>query len=410
MTRKFRWLGLAGLVACMAAVAACGEDKKEEPTPSACEGVVCTDGMACNPAFGACTCGDGDLTCEDGTVCSLDPTPTCVSIRCEFTTCTNGLSCDSDDGLCKCSGVSCEDGEWCIQGQCVAGNRCEGVVCQANETCDPSDGACRCGEGAGCGFGQRCEDGECRASLCEGNQCGAGFTCSEDDGLCHCGGAEGPVCSGGEACVVDEDGARCEGVDLCADAATRCGVGTTCDRADGQCRCGGVGSSAPVCEDGQTCHEGRCVGGDVCAGVQCSGGNSCDPEDGLCKCGGLFGDTCTTDEVCLNRNDGKEACVQTCEPLRSGQCGEGQGCYFNPVAPGGGQAFCGKAGTLPVDSTCRGDMECAPGNHCSIPTGGTSGKCRAFCSVSERPQCGGAGFCAPLNGSDEDLGICVPIP
>lgn len=407
MTRKFRWMGLSALVALAAAAAACGDDDKEPKAPSLCEGVVCTGDSVCNPDDGLCVCGEGGLLCKDGTICSLEPTPTCISDRCEFTSCSNGQSCDPTDGLCKCGGVSCEGDEQCIQGSCVAGDACTGVVCLENETCNPDDGSCLCGDGAGCGFGQRCDEGVCKEDRCAGNPCGAGLTCSQEDGLCHCGGDAGPVCTNGDACVVDGEGARCEGVDLCADAATRCGAGTTCDRADGSCRCGGVGADAPVCSEGQTCHDGRCVGGELCADVSCAGGTTCDPEDGVCKCGGLFGDICGAGQSCLN--DGSDAaCVQTCNPLLTTTgCGQGEACYFETDAVGGGQRYCAPVGTTPAGSTCRSTTECVPGYHCDVEAGASTGKCVAFCDTNARPPCSDpAAFCVPLNSDMNNLGFC----
>lgn len=403
-------MGLSALVALAAAAAACGnDDKKETKTPSLCEGVVCAGESVCNPDNGLCVCGEGDLICSAGSVCVVEPTPTCISDRCEFTSCTNGQSCDPTDGLCKCGGDVCGDDEQCIQGNCVAGDACLGVVCLENETCNPDDGSCRCGDGAGCGFGERCDEGVCKEDRCAGNPCGNGLTCSQEDGLCHCGGETGPVCSNGEACVVDGAGARCEGVDLCADAETRCGAGTTCDRTDGTCRCGGLGPDAPICGSGQTCHDGRCVGGELCAdeATRCTGGTTCDPEDGVCKCGGLFGDICGAGTACLN--DGTDAaCVQTCNPLlQTTGCGAGQACYFDADAVGGGVRYCAPAGNIPASSTCRASTDCVAGYHCDMAPGAATGKCMPFCNVDDRPQCGGTGFCAPLNSDLDNLGVCV---
>lgn len=410
MMRRFRWLGVAGLAALLAA-AACGkEEEKPEPPPPHCAGVVCGGEAVCNETTGECHCGDGDLICRTGSVCVLEPSPTCVSDRCEFTTCTNGQSCDPFDGLCKCGGVSCDDGEQCIQGECVRGDLCLGVSCPATETCDPQDGSCRCGDGAGCGFGEVCDAGVCKEDRCAGNPCGSGLFCSQDDGLCHCGDESGPVCARGEACVSDDEGNRCEAVDLCADAENRCGAGTVCDRDDGSCRCGGVGDGFPVCAADQVCHDGRCIFGEQCldAETRCTGGNTCDPEDGACKCGGLFGDICATSEVCYVSGPAP-VCVKTCNPLvTSTGCGTGQACDFESLGRGAGQFYCGAPGSVSLGSTCREDNRCSAGLHCDMGENETQGRCRKFCSVSERPQCGDSGdICVPLANTGDE-GICVP--
>lgn len=408
MTRRFRWLGFAGLLALLAAV---GCEKTEDPgtKPSLlCDSVQCTGESTCDEETGACVCGDGGLPCKGGTVCVLEPSPTCVSDRCEFTTCSNGQGCDPMDGLCKCAGVTCEDGEQCIQSSCVRSELCANVSCQPNETCDPVDGSCQCGDGPGCEFGERCDAGICKEDRCAGNPCGNGLTCNQDDGLCHCGDDSGPICSGGEACVSDEGGNRCEAIDPCGDADLRCGVGTTCDRTDGSCRCGGVGEGFPICASDQICDDGVCIGGELCldADTRCKGGNTCDPEDGVCKCGGLFGNVCGGDQVCYSAAGGPPSCVQGCDPLKTATgCASGQGCYFKSLGPDEGQLFCAPAGSIPAASTCRGPTECSPGYHCDMGSS-SQGKCAAFCNIADRPQCGGAGFCAPLE-SEGDVGFCI---
>lgn len=409
--RRFRWLGVAGLAALLA-TAACGKDEERKTGTGEsplCAGVTCTGESECNPNTGECHCGEGDLICRVGSVCVLEPSPSCISDRCEFTTCTDGQSCDPLDGLCKCGSVACETGEQCIQGTCVRGDLCRDVSCPANETCDASEGVCRCGDGAGCGFGEVCDGGVCKEDPCAGNPCGRGLTCSPDDGLCHCGDASGPVCSRGEACVSDEAGNRCEAVNLCADAESRCGQGTVCDPDDGSCRCGGVGDAFPICTDDQVCHDGRCIGGEQCldADTRCTGGNTCDPEDGVCKCGGLFGDICASDQVC-HLGGTAPACVKTCNPLVAATgCETGQACAFEVLGVLKGQFYCGTPGFVADGGTCKADNRCMAGFHCDMQQGQTQGRCRKFCAVSDRGSCGEGLFCAPLANTGDE-GICVP--
>ncbi len=62
----------------------------------------------------------------------------------------------------QCAGVTCEDGETCVDGECVATDPCDGVTCGDGETC--VDGECVATDpcdGVTCGDGETCVDGEC---------------------------------------------------------------------------------------------------------------------------------------------------------------------------------------------------------------------------------------------------------
>ncbi len=149
------------------------------------------------------TCDDGE-TCVDGECVAADP--------CDGVTCGDGESCV--DGECvatdPCDGVTCGDGETCVDGECVATDPCDGVTCGDGETC--VDGECVAADpcdGVTCGDGETCMDGECVADdPCAGVTCG---TCEECvDGQCT---ALAGTAATGEAFYAANGCANCHGAD-----------------------------------------------------------------------------------------------------------------------------------------------------------------------------------------------------
>lgn len=410
MTRKLPWLGLAGLIALLAA-AACGDDPKQPKPAQACDDVVCDTehGMACDPVDGLCKCGGpGGLVCGEDQTCVVDPSPACVSNACDLQTCERGQSCDPTDGECKCGNTACAADEECVQGiTCVKGRLCEGVTCGEGETCDAADGQCKCGSvnPVLCSFGETCQNDTCTPDACAGVNCGAGMECNPADGLCHCGSEAGPVCSSGQSCVTDDTGSRCDGVDVCADAANRCFGGTVCDPTDpaGSCRCGGIGPTAPVCAPDQTCtSSGICAGGDKCLNVACTNGTSCDPEDGACKCGGVGGLTCAANQLCVLANN-NAACANGCDALSPTACGAGEGCYFDASQRDFG-SFCALAGVTGEGGTCTAPTDCAAGLHCTAGT--PNNKCLKYCDAAANTGCNANQACVQVPNAPAGLGTC----
>lgn len=407
MTRKLRWLSLAGLLVLLGA---CSDDPEESKTTSPCEDVVCAGDSTCDPLDGICKCGDGAdrITCGSGQICQLEPSPSCISDLCDLVTCRQGQTCDSADGLCKCGGEVCESGETCLQNECKSSTRCDGVVCAESigESCDPADGLCKCGNDV-CSFGQSCQAGACEQDLCAGTNCGAGMVCNPGDGTCHCGSEGGPICSLGQVCVMEDGVPRCEGYDVCADAGQRCFGGTVCDPTDpeGACRCGGIGPLAPVCARDQSCFDGECIGGDKCFDVVCGSGTACDPEDGLCKCGGMGGQICDeVSEVCTAR-EGKAVCANTCDPRDfAPACDEAEGCYFDTTGSNP-KSYCMAAGNGAEGSSCDSPSDCQAGYHCM--SGSSGSKCRAYCSTKVEGSCPDGGTCLPIPSGPDGLGFCI---
>ena len=430
---------LSGVVAALA-LSACGSSSVHEKIvpDDLCVrfNVVCNDAsglVTCDPVDGQCKCGGAlgnGIACARDEVCKQAPgaaSPTCVSTACENGTCDRYETCDPRDGLCKCGGVECGPGATCVDGACQEATLCDGVTCRDGETCDPADGVCKCGDDV-CSVGQTCrsEGGvtQCIGRLCVGNNCPEGSECSPLDGLCHCGGQAGPVCSAGQSCEADAgiSTATCAGTDICAGVV--CPGGTTCSPLDGQCRCGGYDTAAPVCAEGQTCDQARrqCVGGDQCAGVTCAPGSnlSCDDEEGICKCGGTGGVVCAPNQGCVKGLD-TALCVSKCNPLtpnvevdvcgqETGTTAPRKGCYYSPVDD---IAFCSDAGTASDLQACEKLTDCAQNHHC---VEGSSGKvCRPYCDVEakdgESNACWGADrVCRRLAGSTiANLGVCMSL-
>jgi hypothetical protein len=394
-------------------------------------GVVCNDPsglVTCDPVDGECKCGGAlgsGVVCGDGEVCTQAPgaaSPSCVSKNCENVVCDRYEACDPADGVCKCNGVECAPGDTCVEGVCRDSTLCDNVTCPEGETCDPATGICMCGEVL-CSVGQSCrsEAGvtQCVGRLCVGNNCPAGTECNPLDGLCHCGGPTGPVCSAGQACEVDEETetASCAGTDICAGVV--CQGGTTCSPLDGQCRCGGYDTAAPICGDDQTCDQalGLCVGGDRCRAVTCdpASNTSCDDEEGVCKCGGTGGVVCGEDQGCVAGLD-VPMCVKRCNPLTPnvaidvcGQApgGTAKGCYYSAVDK---MAFCADAGQVAEGLECTFPTDCASGLHCVAI--GTEWTCRQYCDTVEQDCYGDNRFCVGISGAHEvipNLGACLTV-
>lgn len=389
-----------GLFVVLAAFA-CGGGS-ETRTLSLCEEVSCDAGSTCDEADGRCKC--GGVVCAEDDRCSPGPTPACVSPACEFVSCERGQSCDAETGECRCGPSACDEGERCEREECVAIDRCDGVDCGEGASCDPADGLCRCG-GAVCAEGARCVEGACTIDRCFGVQCAAHSTCNPEDGACHCGEATGAICSTGEACLAAEGGFACQISTLCD--GVHCGGGTVCDPDDGACRCGGVGTAHPICEAGQGCFEGACVGGDLCApgGVPlaCAPGLACDPLDGVCKCGGKRGTVCGEGESC-SLFAGELRCMQRCTLLeRPTTCPTGESCYYEQKQSSSA-AFCAPTGAGLLGERCDFSNQCGLDLHCS-----PLGVCVQTCDASGGPEfCRTVGpelQCVPFSFG-ETLGYC----
>lgn len=406
MTRKHHWLGIAGLVAILAALGvACGPD--DPPEIDLCAGVVCDvdyPGTTCDPTDGVCKCGTDDdrMACMSGQVCVDDPTPTCLHTDCVGKVCDRGQTCDSNDGLCKCGTSTCAGDEECVQNRCVLRNPCSGKSCAEGQVCDPVDGACKCG-GELCGDDERCDDGICVADPCKGVYCGPNSVCNPDDRTCHCGSVTGAVCATGEACVLEAGEYFCSNQDVCEDVS--CTGDSICDPDDGACRCGGIGESSPICREDQVCVNGACVGGNLCwdEDTRCAAGFKCDPYDGACKCGG---DLCTDTQTCMALAEGAFACVAQCDPLTRASCAGAGGSCFVDTALKSSIGYCTAEGSGGNTDSCEVPHDCKSDHTCVAKV------CRPICDVRNgsqgNPDCetGPSIHCVQQTGN---IGVCYNL-
>jgi hypothetical protein len=456
--RTFRALGLfafatIGVVVAFGAASGCGGKNKCgavtcsdpfttcDPTDGVCKcggygGTVCPGATTCDVTTATCRCGgQGGITCPDGFDC--DPVAIrCVSPNCDNKTCAQGMSCDLVDGRCKCGGsggVACGSTELCDSStrHCVSAPQCVGVTCASGTCCDPADGTCKCGadrvgttslcQGAGtlvtCPAYQACVNKQCVQNKCVGVTCTGGTACDPADGKCKCNGV---ACAFGQACGCGAtDGGTgdagcadsqktCVGQPACA--SVRCAGNTTCDPADGACKCGGPGGT--ICADGQTCDVSlkRCTGTDYCAGVTCAGRTQCDPKDGICKCGGLGGKVCQAsdggvDQVCAAIG-GTNQCIAPCDPRMQTCTGTADGgvpsaCYFDSAAQ---VAYCAPAGTLTDGRLCQNFNDCVQGFQCLDSL--TAKLCRRYCAVGQAGTCPAGRYCLQIVNAPSGVGAC----
>ena len=274
-------------------------------------------------------------------------------------------------------------------------------------------------------------------------------------GVCRCGGSDGPVCDTGQLCIASAK--SCQPSELCA--GTSCEPGTVCVPADGLCHCGAL--AGPVCVGGASCVlyaaadggplppgydgggaiVGRCLGGDLCAGVVCAAGERCDSASGECRCGqdaGFAGLSCAASQICgLLPGAAAPGCLTPCDPYAQPpyQSTPGcpnaseppdasvpQGCFFEAAMGVAGAVVCEPSGAGTDGTSCQRQSDCAAGYSCFPPPpdqadAGAVTACRAFCDTFD----GGVHGCAILGrqcvgeadlGGDAglvQLGACQPV-
>ncbi|MET0390636.1 MAG: MopE-related protein, partial [Polyangiales bacterium] len=280
-------------------VAACS--CKNNECTFACAGVLCADGLVCDPTDGRCrqaSCLLPQFPCPDGQRCGLaDGVFECTADACAGVTCGGDEACRDGSCVKSCARVTCNDGQVCRDGACED-NRCNGVSCGAEQVCDVSNGDCveraACAV-SGCPLGTVCDPvaGTCNEDPCLRTSCSAAERCNASgqcelrcapeqafcDGACidpssnrdHCGASAG--CQGddaGESCAAElvcSEG-RCS--DTCSEGRVNCSgscINALTDRdhcgASGDCSGEGAGLHCTVSE---RCVDGRCLGPQVDAG------------------------------------------------------------------------------------------------------------------------------------------------
>jgi len=412
---------------CLGGDCKCGDyfaDCDENPE-TGCEIRVKTDPMNCGLCGNVCDQPPDDL-CEENLLmvhprlgdcdeytCWYEPLPTECPFGCESGTCLGD----------PCEGVSCDQGEICVNGACACGGT--GSDCHGEQTCcgtecvytsvDPEHcGFCfvGCGDNAHCTNSLcYCDDdwGDCNGSLsdgCEinlyespencgecGNSCGQDADCISNHCACKQGygncdgvwengceidvttpqncGTCGSYCYTGEMCCGDfctdllQDHLNCGTCGNSCPAGELCCDGGCVDPLDSLTHCG---SCFNTCVDGRPCIQGDC--GSV--GVECDAGNFCDPFQGQRCCNSSAGGMgCNTTNGCTDHMfdcDGPEdcdmgyACCATMETMEA--------------------TSCVLAGDCPTTFLCNSDLQCEEIN----------------------PD---AGFCCPENIMGIDIFVCM---
>lgn len=243
-----------------------------------CDGRPC--GASCSNCAGDMNCAPAsDMFCNEQGQC-VTQYPTCEPGQCQTATdCPQpGAPCQQcADGSVACPIVDC------IAGECVGSFPTCPTTCNTDADCPVSLGAC-----------QLCEDGTaaCPRSECRDGACVSGIEPCADQDPC-----EGKQC--GDTCsACDPASADCNAVLMYCNEELECQPNQpTCSAiaCDNDDECPLVGA-CPVCADGTTCAEMRCVSG-ACqfqcpedtgcgeAGDSCAGGGAC--CSGLICCAGV---------------------------------------------------------------------------------------------------------------------------
>lgn len=233
--------------------------------------------------------------------------------------------------------------------------------------------------------GVACGEEPVEVNLCEGVVCpeAQNTSCDPADGLCKCGTGDNRIfCVSGTVCEEGEN-PRCV-VTLCS--GVQCERGESCDIADGQCKCG-----TTTCGEDEECVQSRCVRQNQCQGKICPAGQECDTADGQCKCGGQ---QCGDDQRCDDGICVDDLCkgANCPDPLvcnqKTGSCHCGS--VTGPVcAAAESCSFDGREHICDDRDPCK-DKICDAGSACDP----NDGACR----------CGGFGPQFPICNEDQ---ICI---
>jgi hypothetical protein len=344
-----------------------------------CDGTVDDDpidvGRTCGSALGTClpgitVCRGGAVACEGGTVGIPE---ICNGIDDDCDSVIDDMPTD-EGGACGESEGVCEEGAL----RCIAGTlQCVGGVLPGTEVCNGLDDDC---DGT-IDDGDLCEGGVCAAARCSvpcimtefGARCPPGETCVE--GFCVEDACFGVTCERGA------DGSR----NVCQDGAcvpvcdtVSCPDPNVCRRTDGACVGNNCNFLPYLCEAGEICVRGECVG-DPCAGVTCGAREFCRAGDCVGSCAGV---SCGPTERCRGGRCEATGCAQPCgerlvcdaesgncvpDPCLGASCTSGQVC--DPSRGG-----C-------IEDPCR-NVRCPTGEVCRL------GECYAPPTMQD----GGVGF------------------
>jgi hypothetical protein len=342
-------------------------------------------GIGC-PACGVKMLCIVDKDCDDGLLCSTDPTDSAGAKRCSYIHCHDKKRNEGESDV-DCGGecLPCTAGQFCkISADCDSGVCSEGTCSQAScsdnkQNQDESDIDCgsilTASACSSCADGKKCfSDDNCESKLCKSGFCSAA-TCSDsrkngNEGGVDCGGTCPTACNQDSSCNKDADCKSnvcrsnvCLGA-LCGDGVLN-GNETDVD-------CGG---SCGVCSQNAACNlDADCVTSfcyaHLCQVATCSDGIKNQGESDI-DCGDLRGycSGCAPTRVCLHPS----SCVSNnCVDWR---CVESTCSDF--IKNG-----------LEGDTDCGGDCpaKCQDGQHCREMKDCESGVCTDTLCIA--PTCG----------------------
>ncbi|MFO0684482.1 MAG: hypothetical protein U0234_20680 [Sandaracinus sp.] len=353
-------------------------------------------GVPCTRPFQG-VCGSGTMQCDGAALGCVGPDPATAEAcdhlddDCDGAVDETFLFASDHDHCGNCE-TACTDAETCCNGHCVDPSSDEMHCGSCTDTCSAAGSQCcmdatsgagmcldtledpmNCGAcGNVCNGGQLCCAGACIDPLADpmncngcGNVCNAGGATACCGGACHLPGDGECTGCGTVNCSMQTPPQECCG-NSCADTMTdenNCGsCGTVCNAGDVCCggHCVGsttahCGSACSVCDAGDLCCNGACVDSDprhcVTCGMTCSGSSNTCCADG-CRditrdandCG-MCGRQCTgSTPTCSNSH---------CCPSGQTWCGGSTGCV-NLNTSGSNCGSCGHGCVL----GCNGSGSC----------------------------------------------------
>jgi len=370
-----------------------------------CGSASCASGSTCNSTTrpGVCTknngqacttaseCGSG--FCVDGFCCNSACTGQCQACNVVAGSCSNVIgspvggrtACTGGSGTCaaRCDGISPSACVYpsastsCGTPSCTGGVETSVSTCDGAGTCKPSSKSCG-------------------AYLCDTNACKTSCTASSD-----C--TTGYYCKSGACAVKEPDGTACLATNPTACASGNCVDGVCCSvsACSGGAKCNTPGSAGTcakpngiACSTSAECGSGFCVDG-VCCDTACSSQcAACDVSGKVGTCSAVAGAPHGTRTTCSGSGTGT-TCGPTCDGTDTSKCNYPTGtkaCGANTCVSGvethtsvcNGSGACSDVAktcgsyacsTTACKSTCTANTDCAAGNYCKIPTGGTIGSC-----------------------------------
>lgn len=356
----------------------------DRPDGSTCsDGEFCTGGDVCEQ--GECKAGEKD-PCDDGVSCNGAESCNEDEERCvpAAATCDAGTTCDLASDSCEISCAGCA-----IDGVCYANgtpnplNACEVCDAQSSKTefSTAVDGTV-CDDGAFCNGVDVCAAGVCApgdTNPCnDGVDCNGEEVCNEDSNSC---GPDASTCAAGTVCVTETD--------TCEITCAGCVV-------DGVCYADGSPNPANACEacdvDASQTEFSAVPNGIVCDnGVFCDGTDTC--QDGACTEPDV--NPCDDGVAC----NGSETCDEDANSCGAGTstCGDGTSCQTGTDTC---EITC--AGCV-VDGVCYADGSPNPLNACQLCD--VDADKTAFSDAVDGALCNDGLFC---NGMDACVsGVCV---